>query len=369
MKTRISILLLIVSINCFSQIAGDSVKAYFPLNYTSIENIAGIKGIESGVELSPDIQLNSNRAFKFSGESDFIAYGDILDEYTSGVGKQFSFSLWFQPDDTVLTNKTLLGKIGDSNCSKNERQYRIAINSHNNVAFIWYNGLSKGDYHRVVTGTSQIYDTTSWYHLVVNYNGQIGSNNGLDRVELYLNGEKENTQLFMSSGPLGDIEDGPALFSIGGIVNSDTLACGNTQFIGKIDEVIFYNKTLTGEEVLNIYKTTYEKIVDSISVSVTDTLIINIELSNTQPIVTGMIKVYPNPTSDILFIDCGSNYDELNNYTIKIVSSIGDLIYESTIDREMIEINISDFGGAGLYIIQVVDDSLNIQESKKILLQ
>ncbi|NBC82516.1 MAG: T9SS type A sorting domain-containing protein [Bacteroidetes bacterium] len=94
-----------------------------------------------------------------------------------------------------------------------------------------------------------------------------------------------------------------------------------------------------------------------------------VELSDNVALNSNLIKVYPNPTKNTLFIDCGLDYIELNDYTIKILSSTGELVYVSKVNQETHSINMDEFGDSGLYFIQFIDDLLNIKASRKIILQ
>ena len=83
---------------------------------------------------------------------------------------------------------------------------------------------------------------------------------------------------------------------------------------------------------------------------------------------TNMIKFYPNPTKDILFIDNG-NYQAMNGYSIKIVSLIGSVVYKQPITSQQVQISMNQFGAKGLYIAQIIDPNNSIVDSKKIVLE
>jgi hypothetical protein len=83
---------------------------------------------------------------------------------------------------------------------------------------------------------------------------------------------------------------------------------------------------------------------------------------------TNIIKFYPNPTNDILFVDNG-NYQAMNGYSIKIVSLTGAVVYNQAITSQQVQISMNQFATKGLYIAQILDSSNAIVDSKKIVLE
>jgi hypothetical protein len=104
-------------------------------------------------------------------------------------------------------------------------------------------------------------------------------------------------------------------------------------------------------------------------VSVTDTLIINVNLSGiSSPNNSNTLKIYPNPANDIVFIDNG-NFNSMSNYNLKIINSLGQDIFDSFINIPQFQIPITSFGGVGLYYIQLYDDTGNLIEIRKLIIQ
>ena len=105
------------------------------------------------------------------------------------------------------------------------------------------------------------------------------------------------------------------------------------------------------------------------NVSVTDTLLINITASNINPPNNkNIIKVYPNPTKSMITIDNG-DATLMNGYSIKIINSLGQQLYQNSINQKLNTIDITQWGGSGIYYLQVIDSNGNIIEIKKIILQ
>lgn len=104
-------------------------------------------------------------------------------------------------------------------------------------------------------------------------------------------------------------------------------------------------------------------------ISVTDTLIINAHfagLNNT--IGTTTIKIYPNPTSDVVYINTG-DYTHLTGSSIKITDALGKTVFSSLINQQLFTINTTQFGARGVYTVQLIDGNQVIKETRKIVLQ
>lgn len=109
--------------------------------------------------------------------------------------------------------------------------------------------------------------------------------------------------------------------------------------------------------------TLYEK------VAVTDTLVIDAWFSGNEQIkALSTIKVFPNPTKKDLTVTI-ADFKKLIGYSIKIVDVNGKYIYATYIDKNDFLINLDLIANRGLYLLQIVDDKLNIVETKKIILE
>jgi hypothetical protein len=105
------------------------------------------------------------------------------------------------------------------------------------------------------------------------------------------------------------------------------------------------------------------------TISVTDTLFIDINtvgLNNNA--IVNTIKVFPNPSNSILNLDYG-NYATLNNYRVKITNALSQIIYDQAITQQTETIDLSTFGGAGIYYLSIINPQGNVVEVRKIVLQ
>ena len=108
------------------------------------------------------------------------------------------------------------------------------------------------------------------------------------------------------------------------------------------------------------------RFIRTVSISVTDTLYIDILITGVNN-VSNTIKVYPNPANDIVIIDNG-NYGAMNGYSIRIINSLSQQVFNAQILNPQIQIPVSTLGSVGTYFIQILDGSNNVVETKQLIL-
>ena len=121
--------------------------------------------------------------------------------------------------------------------------------------------------------------------------------------------------------------------------------------------------------VTNVYDTVTIYRYDTIRVAVTDTLIIDIT-SGLNPTggILNTIKVFPNPAHDFVIIDNG-NYSSISGYSIKIVNTSGQSVYNSIINQQQYSVSTVSLGGAGTYFIQILDATNHLVETRKLIIR
>lgn len=106
------------------------------------------------------------------------------------------------------------------------------------------------------------------------------------------------------------------------------------------------------------------------TITVTDTLIINTNITGFTPLTfQNSIKIFPNPTSDQITIDFGTNYSTMNGYTLKITNTSGQTVYTTSINTRQTTVNLSTFTGSGIYFVHLIDASRNTIDIRKIVLR
>jgi len=144
----------------------------------------------------------------------------------------------------------------------------------------------------------------------------------------------------------------------------------DTTFV-TITDTNFVNQTIYDTTFVTVTDTNYVTVYDTVTtyISVTDTLFINVNtvgLNNNTIINT--IKVFPNPANTNLNLDFG-NFTNLNGYSIKIYNSLSQVIYNQQITQQTETIDLSTFGGNGIYFLHVMNAQNNTVEIRKIVLQ
>lgn len=193
-------------------------------------------------------------ALILNGSSQYINFGDVLDSVFAGEDKQFSISLWLNLTSATSLDKWLLGKYDRLN---NKRSWFFYIgNTAKHFDYLVF-AFAKGDASaiRYIRGSSAVNSTTTIYHLLLTYDGSIDTNNGLDRVQMYINGSKDTTSLFSPTGSLFDIPSTTGLLSIGAELKADgTVYSTAPKYLpAKIWDYRVYNRIVTANEISEIY--------------------------------------------------------------------------------------------------------------------
>ena len=121
--------------------------------------------------------------------------------------------------------------------------------------------------------------------------------------------------------------------------------------------------------IINIADTCIATIADTTFITVTDTLIINTTITSLNPPSnSNTIKVFPNPTNDHITIDYG-NFLIMNGYQLKIENSLGQQVFQTSITQQSDYLNLTAWGGNGLYFVHIIDPQGNTIDIRKIVLQ
>lgn len=306
----------------------------FTGNANDVSGGTGNNGTINGATPTTDRFGNANSAYNFDGVNDNILVQ--MNSTLAPSGKQnYTYSLWFQgnPGDGVLM-QIFTGTSG-ANISNYDLAYNISQINFNHYPFI-NNTLSP--------------DTTSryvWTNILVDVN-QVN-----DTVKFYKNG------IYWYKGQISTLEPSAGLLSIGALINN------TGAFEGKIDDIGIWGRSLTQQEITDLYNSNicYQ------TITVTDTLLINMGITGFNPLTyNNTIKIFPNPTNDHITIDYG-NFASLNGYQLKIINSLSQQVFQTSITQQSNYLNLTTWGGNGLYFVQIINTQGNIIDIRKIVLQ
>ncbi|MBK8700948.1 MAG: hypothetical protein IPN29_15975 [Saprospiraceae bacterium] len=106
---------------------------------------------------------------------------------------------------------------------------------------------------------------------------------------------------------------------------------------------------------VTVFDTIYTTIIDTNFIdvprfiSVTDTLIINLNVPNSSnDLVINKISIYPNPSNSHIFIDMGT-YTLLKNYELQILNALGQPVYFTPIEQQLYYIDLNQWGEGNLF--------------------
>ena len=176
----------------------------------------------------------------FTGSSQYVDLGNVLDNVFTGTGKQWSFTAWVKAD--TLNDRLIFSKWHNT---LTERAYFIRITSSGDLAFNFSSDGTTNNRWGKVTNTSPI-GIGSWHHVAVSYD-QTATGNYL---RLWVDGvEDTNPTDYLHAGTVTSIYDGNATIQISGINGTNS-----QDFDGKIADVRVYDTDLSSTEVYELYK-------------------------------------------------------------------------------------------------------------------
>ena len=346
--------------------------AYYPFNGNAYDYSGNNHhGVVNGAVLTEDRFGHPNNAYFFDGINDYIDLGNLGD-YDS-----HTFTGWFFINHKSSGYAQIISKINEPSYPLMNSEFRInGLNTRDNYNIDYQFGT--GSVWTGITASNYEVDSVNWHHFAFIYDDDAKN------IKVYLDGEISDSS---SVSGYADATNIPTYIGARPSWN------GNISFYyhGSIDDIRIYDKPLNKEEVTMLYNeglcletvydtvaievldTTNVTIYDTIpvfdSIAVTDTLLIDANLTGVDPSdKINTIKVYPNPTNDHIFIDAG-DYAKMIGYRLRIINQSGAVVFETSIEDSLYEVNLSTWSGLGLYYIQVIDSGGSIIIIRKIILQ
>ncbi len=352
MKKIILLLSVAIGFNAFAQ-----TPSYVPTNglvgwwgfngNANDESGNANNGTVNGATVTTDRFGNSNSAYSFNGSSNYINVGNNINFNNSS----FTISAWIKPasvpSNTFSAIVSTLGFNASAPFKGVEMNFwntlRLTCQMGDNT--IW-SGIDGS-----ITTQTQAFQLNQWYYCVITFDNTT--------LKMYLNNViigSANITSFLSN------VNSPVLFGARGQYPNPQIGA---YYNGVIDDIGIWNKALTPTEISNLYSGN----ICYANITVTDTLVINANLTGFNPITyQNTIKLYPNPSNDHITIDYG-NYTSLNGYTLKITNSLGQTVFTTAINQQISYISSSSWSGNGLYFVSTIDAQGNTVDIKKIVIQ
>ncbi len=338
-KLIILISSLFISLSTFAQIPNNGIVGYYPFNGNA-NDISGNNnnGVTANTTLTIDRFGNANSALNFNGTNSYlrIANNPIKIDFSNS----FTLSMWVKVDST----------------NSGQRQNILSIRHDANA-----NDLGSWDFGFIndtiyTSYSSKAKFTTKrkfWEHIIFTYDKTTKKITSYNNA--IITGQDVITNTPSNSSPI----------QIGAQMMVNNPSQLYRYFKGSIDDILVYNRVLTNEEIKSIYidnAICYQKTQVSDTLKITSLATTGL---NDLPLNFGTVKVYPNPTSDILNIV----YDNPSiNYSIKLTDNLGNVVYASQLNEANTQLNISSYS-KGLYMIQILNNTNNILDTKKIIFQ
>jgi hypothetical protein len=226
-----------VTINLLNVISPtqDQLEGYYPFTNSVVDfsnnNRNGITG--GNPTYVEDRYSSSTSALYFDGLDDFVDIG-TSEFFNMAENDNFSFSFWMAPEETSYTGERVV--LGTYASPSNQRVYKIGLRSSPDQDIIlrmYNNGTSTSEF--VNYGF-----TLDWTHVVIVKEGT--------QVKMYVNGELASTTEISVTMKTG-FTSIPTY--IGGVYLSNSSP--DLLYKGKIDDVAFYSKALSLDEVFILY--------------------------------------------------------------------------------------------------------------------
>lgn len=243
------------------QLPAEGLLSFYPFtgNTQSKGSQGWPDGKAQGASLASDRFNQTNAAYQFTSSGSFVDLDD--QDLFVGDNNKFAVSSWVKPTafptrsgkGTVIFSK-ISQQASQEGCNEFHQEFIVNLTVEGKVRVVYYDGdgSSNARPFRWIETTTKVL-AGSWSNILINYDGSLDSKNGLDRVQVYVNGVKMNTELkdVRTSLP-ASINNRGAHLGIGNTLNSKGQVCMERAFEGTIDDVAFYNRLLTSTEITSI---------------------------------------------------------------------------------------------------------------------
>ena len=338
----LAILCLWMSGNCNAQnlpayVPADGLIGWWPFNgNANDESGNGNDGTVNGATLTADRFGNEVSAYQFDGNESIKinentdSQLDLTNNYTiSCFIKASNFGAGFPGGARCILSKHIANQSGPNDIGG----YDLKLMGPNPV-YVNHQASPHFDASTQFPASNQIVEGF-WTHLACTYNKTSG------KLIYYKNG------LISDSTTLGfNLPDNQVDLLIGASFENNTTNLA-FYFRGVIDDIGYWNRALSQEEISQLYLVTGSR-----------------EVQN------GMnsdFRIWPVPSDGKITLHAG-NLASMQGWKIKISNSLGQEVYPATLISQQQVLDLSNWGGNGLYLLHLINPQGHITEVKKIIL-
>lgn len=236
---RLHTLFLLIFIFLTNQILAqinEGLIGYWPF-VNNANDVSGYNnhGVVYGATLTEDRFGNSNSAYLFNGNTNYINCGSNIPTYTNRI----TISVWIKTNTQSLKTAYIVGQYGWTNGPI--RGFHVLL-TNLNIQFAWRDEIDQ--YNFIISDGVNINDD-QWHHIVGTLNNSL--------YELWIDGVKiSSDNNYHSNVDISQTYD----FYIGGHFNHEVDEY--MYFPGAIDDIRLYNRTLSDSEIIELFNETNE---------------------------------------------------------------------------------------------------------------
>ncbi len=331
-----------VSANC-PDLSGSLLQGlagYWPFcGNANDESGNGNNGTVNGATLTADRFGNQSKAYALDGNNQFISINDL------DLSVNYSIAAWVKP-------QAVLGAIVSKYDATPTSSYELLYNNDPQPGY--GNGGIYAHVGQVNDPGNNIYPPAQvgilplgeWSHCILTIEGGKG--------KLYKNGILIYTDSIVNTTTINNVN---TLF--GRSVH------GGNSFTGTLDDIAIWNRALSPQEITQLYN----QGICQQSITVTDTLLIHTGITSYNPVAySNTLKVWPNPGNQDITLDAG-NLSSMQGWKYKVANTLGQtVVNETAISQQQTMIDLSNWGGNGIYYLHLINPQGHAVEIKKIVL-
>ena len=330
--------------NCptFPASLAQGLVGYWPFcGNANDESGNGNNGTVNGATLTTDRFGSPNSSYSFNGTSSSIKvnYNSIFTAYP------LTLSAW------VKTSSSQRGGIVNryEGCLNNG--YAITQGLFGEASAYYYS--QNGSYVNLDAPDIFTINNNSWRLIAVVFSN--------DSAYLYSNNVLFEKYPFSTANPNASSTTTDLYFGkmLGGSCPPDLY------FSGSLDDIAIWNRALSQSEITQLYN----QGICQTSITVTDTLLIHTGITSYNPVAYGnTLKVWPNPGNQDITLDAG-NLNSMQGWKYKVANTLGQtVVNETAISQQQTMIDLSNWGGNGIYYLHLINPQGHAIEIKKIVL-